>query len=174
MRQSHYRLTLIIFILYGKGGLHIETYTESYFVTFVTVTDVFSVTKQSMSNCLAPHYSEVIMSTMASQITSFAIVYSTVHRRSKKTSKLRVTGLCEGKSPMTGEPPLPMASYADSVSIWWRHHDRWSSIAEMFLMVLLSSYSTPGLHLTPSVTTVTVHICPLSQCVRRRFSIYCC
>ena len=26
-------------------------------------------------------------------------------RRSKKTSKLRVTGLCEGKSPMTGEFP---------------------------------------------------------------------
>ena len=26
-------------------------------------------------------------------------------RRSKKTSKLRVTGLCEGKSPVTGELP---------------------------------------------------------------------
>ena len=174
MRQSHYYLTLIMCISYGKGGLHIETHTEIYFVTFVTVTDVFSVVKQSMSNCLAPHYSDVIMSAMTSQITNFAIVYSTVYRRSKKTSKLRVTGLCEGKSPMTGESPLPMASNADSVSIWWRHHNRSSSNAEMFLMVLLSSYSTPGLHLTPSVTSVTVHICPLSQCVRRRFSIYCC
>ena len=27
-------------------------------------------------------------------------------RRSKKTSKLRVTGLCEGNSPVTGEFPL--------------------------------------------------------------------
>ena len=44
-------------------------------------------------------------------------------RRSKKTSKLRVTGLCKGNSPGTGEFPAPMASYAKNVSIWWRHHD---------------------------------------------------
>ena len=44
-------------------------------------------------------------------------------RRSKKTSKLRVTGLCSGNSPGTGEFPAQMASYAENVSIWWRHHD---------------------------------------------------
>ena len=44
-------------------------------------------------------------------------------RRSKKTSKLRVTGLCTGNSPGTGEFPAQMASYAENVSIWWRHHD---------------------------------------------------
>ena len=43
-------------------------------------------------------------------------------RRSKKTSKLRVTGLCAGKSPETGEFPAQMASYAENGSIWWRHH----------------------------------------------------
>ena len=43
-------------------------------------------------------------------------------RRSKKTSKLRVTGLCAGKSPGTGEFPAQMASNAENVSIWWRHH----------------------------------------------------
>ena len=43
-------------------------------------------------------------------------------RRSKKTSKLRVTGLCVGNSPGTGEFPTQMASYAENVSIWWRHH----------------------------------------------------
>ena len=42
--------------------------------------------------------------------------------RSKKTSKLRVTGLCAGNSPGTGEFPAQMASYAENVSIWWRHH----------------------------------------------------
>ena len=42
--------------------------------------------------------------------------------RSKKTSKLRVTGLCVGKSPGTGEFPTQMASNAENVSIWWRHH----------------------------------------------------
>ena len=43
--------------------------------------------------------------------------------KSKKTSKLRVTGLCAGNSPGTGEFPAQMASYAENVSIWWRHHD---------------------------------------------------
>ena len=43
-------------------------------------------------------------------------------RRSKKTSKLRVTGLCAGNSPGTGEFPAQMASNAENVSIWWRHH----------------------------------------------------
>ena len=44
-------------------------------------------------------------------------------RRSKKTSKLRVTGLWVGNSPLTGEFPAPRASNAENVSIWWRHHD---------------------------------------------------
>ena len=43
-------------------------------------------------------------------------------RRSKKTSKLRVTGLCAGNPPVTGEFPAQMASNAKNVSIWWRHH----------------------------------------------------
>ena len=43
--------------------------------------------------------------------------------RSKKTPKLRVTGLCAGNSPVTGEFPAQMASNAENVSIWWRHHE---------------------------------------------------
>ena len=43
-------------------------------------------------------------------------------RRSKKTSKLRVTGLCAGNSPGTGEFPAQKASNVENVSIWWRHH----------------------------------------------------
>ena len=43
-------------------------------------------------------------------------------RRSKKTSKFRVTGLCAGNSLRTGEFPAQMASNAENVSIWWRHH----------------------------------------------------
>ena len=64
------------------------------------------------------------MSSMASQITSLTIAYFTVYsrRRSKKTSKLCVTGLCEGNSPVTGEFPAQRASNAENVSIWWRHH----------------------------------------------------
>ena len=42
--------------------------------------------------------------------------------RSKKISKLRVTGLCAGNSPLTGEFPAQMASNAENVYIWWRHN----------------------------------------------------
>ena len=42
-------------------------------------------------------------------------------RRSKKTSKLHVTGLCV-EFTGTGEFPAQRASYAENVSIWWRHH----------------------------------------------------
>ena len=42
--------------------------------------------------------------------------------RSRKTSKLRVTGLCEGNSAVIGEFPAQRASTAENVSIWWRHH----------------------------------------------------
>ena len=42
--------------------------------------------------------------------------------RSKKTSKLRLTGLCEGNSPVTGEFTAQRVSNAENV--WWRHHVR--------------------------------------------------
>ena len=43
-------------------------------------------------------------------------------RRSKKTSKFRVTGLCAGYSPETDEFPAQMASNAENIFIWRRHH----------------------------------------------------
>ena len=60
------------------------------------------------------------MTTMVSQITSLTVVYSFVYSDAdkKKTSKLRVTGLCAGKSPVTGEFPAQRASNAENVSIW--------------------------------------------------------
>ena len=40
----------------------------------------------------------------------------------KENTKLRVTGLCAGNSPVTGEFSAQMASNAENVSIWWRHN----------------------------------------------------
>ena len=50
-------------------------------------------------------------------------------RISKKTSKLRVTGLCAGNSPVSVEFPAQRASNAENVSIWWRHHVQSHSLA---------------------------------------------
>ena len=75
-------------------------------------------------------------------------------RRSKKSSKLRVTGLCAGDSPGTGEFPAQMASNAENVSIRWRHHDChiswsryshwywWCKIIRIKKTVMVSCYYT--------------------------------
>ena len=57
--------------------------------------------------------------------------------RSKKTQKLRVTGLCEGNSPVTREFTAQRASNAEIVSIWWGHHDQVKSICHFPLFVCL-------------------------------------
>ena len=50
--------------------------------------------------------------------------------RSKKTSKICVTGLCVGNSPLIGEFPTQMASNAEDVSIWWCHHEGYVFISK--------------------------------------------
>ena len=70
------------------------------------------------------HYDDVIMETITSQNhqPQDCLLNRSFGHRSKKTSKFRVTGLCVGNSPVTGEFPAQMASNAENVSIWWRHH----------------------------------------------------
>ena len=58
-------------------------------------------------------------------------------RRSKKTSKLCVTGLCAGNSPVPGEFPAQMASNAENVSISWCHHDWWQPLTPQVALKLL-------------------------------------
>ena len=50
------------------------------------------------------------------------VLHRLFRRRSQKTSKLRVTGICEGNSSVTGEFPSQRASNVENVSIWWHHH----------------------------------------------------
>ena len=73
-----------------------------------------------MNFMISYHYSDVMVGAKAFWITGVSIVYPTVC--SNKTPKLRVSGLCEGNSSLTGEFPAQSASYAENASIWWRHH----------------------------------------------------
>ena len=54
-------------------------------------------------------------------------------RRSKKTSMLRVTGLCEGNPPATTEFPAQRVSNVKNVSIWWRHHGLQKNAIDMVM-----------------------------------------
>ena len=58
-----------------------------------------------------------MMSAIVSHMTSITIVYSTIYSGTKKTSKIHVTGLYAGNSPVTGEFPAHRTSNAENVSI---------------------------------------------------------
>ena len=63
------------------------------------------------------------MSAIASKITSLTIVYSTSSQaQGKENIKAPRHWPLWGNSPDTGEFPAEMASNAENVSIWWRHH----------------------------------------------------
>ena len=69
------------------------------------------------------HYADVIMTKMASQITSLTVVYSTVYsdadqiKHQSSASLAFVWGIHRDRWI-----PAQRASYAENVSIWWRHH----------------------------------------------------
>ena len=60
--------------------------------------------------CYDTHYNDVIMSAMASQITSLTIVYSNVYSDADKKKSNSVSLAFTGNSPGTGEFPAQMAS----------------------------------------------------------------
>ena len=79
----------------------------------------------AMSPAAVLHYSDVIMSAMAFQITGLTIVYSTVYsgadqRKHRSSASL---AFVQGIQRCSGEFPAQMASNAENVSIWWRHRD---------------------------------------------------
>ena len=64
------------------------------------------------------------MGSMASQISSLIIVYSVVYSGADQSKHQTPRHCpCAGNSPQTDEFPAQMASNAENVSIWWRHHE---------------------------------------------------
>ena len=82
------------------------------------------------------HCNDIIMTAMASQITSLTIVNSTVYsrRRSKKYQTSVSLAFVRGNSPVNGEFLAQRASNAVNVSIYWRRHEN----------VLLACYKSPA------------------------------
>ena len=116
------------------------------------------------------HHSDVIMSVMASQITDVLFVYSRANQRKHQSSASPALWR-ELTSPVNS--PAQMASNAEIISIWWRHHEppccfdtaqTWDALA--FVLATLSWLISWSLAYTllPRV--------PLISIIRRRpFSI---
>ena len=91
------------------------------------------------------HYDNVIMGAMVSNHQPHDCLLNRLFRRGlEKTSKLRVTGLCEGNSPVTGEFPAQRASNTENVSIWWRRR----------VFINTFSYSFTGARLNAKVGNI--------------------
>ena len=75
------------------------------------------------------HYSDVMTSAMASQITSVSIVSLNVYSREDQIKhQILRHWLCEGNPAVIGGFPSQSVSNAENVFIWWRHHV--SAVAE--------------------------------------------
>ena len=76
--------------------------------------------------CPCPHYSDVIMSAMATQTPGVSIVYSTVFTGVDQRKHLSSVSLTFVKGIhyllVIGKFPTGRASNVENVSIWWRHH----------------------------------------------------
>ena len=102
--------------------------------------------------------------------------------RSKKTSELRVTGLYEGNSPVTGEFPTQRASNAENVSIRWRQHvismqlicilcsRRLHLWCPVFKWVIVTAQGREGIRLSMCLGSERQTICPTSQKLYPRMS----
>ena len=62
---------------------------------------------------------------------------------SKKASKLCVTGLCEGNSPVTGGFPAQRAINAENVSISWHHNVHKVSLSGSHKQTYICTYVNP-------------------------------
>ena len=80
-------------------------------------------------------------------------------RESKKTSNLRLIGLCGGNPPVTDGFPSQRASNAEYISIWWRQHayDVHPSHTEQFISLrpdyLVVNFVVSGVLSQPVIST---------------------
>ena len=106
-------------------SVDINWYFVSHYPTNISHLVNAYVESVDLQNNCREHYDDVIMGAIASQITSPAIVYSTVYSdadQRKHQSSVWHWPLC---GEFTGDRWIlrTMASNAENVSISWRHHE---------------------------------------------------
>ena len=90
----HFIIIIFVHIIICKILIR-QNRVHRWCIVFLQLTD------SMVGGISGDHYDDVIMTTIASQITSLTVVYSTVYSDAdqSKHQKVRVTGLCVGNSP---------------------------------------------------------------------------
>ena len=87
---------------------------------------LIAIGRQSVSNCHIPlQWRHNEHDGVLNHQRVYCLLNLLFRHRWKKTSKFRVTGLCKGNSPVTGEFTAQRASNTGNIYTWWRHHDWW-------------------------------------------------
>ena len=98
---------------------------------------------------------------LVSQITGLSIVYSTVCSVAdqKKTLKRRVTGLCEGKSPVTAEFSAQIASNAENFYLMTSSFSAHRQLARTIASANIPALQFNRPHQPHSITPNSYHDC---------------
>ena len=101
-----------VFKWYTMNGSHkFFTLVIGYFLLLPATMDLLN------------HYGDVIMGAIASQITILRLFTQPfIQTQMKENIKALRHWPLAGNSPGTGAFPAQMASNAENISIWWRHH----------------------------------------------------
>ena len=99
------------------------------------------------------HYSHNGLDSVSNHQPHHCLLSRLFRRRSKKTSKLRVTGHCAGNSPGTGEFPAQMASYAEKC-----FHLTTSSWFKVIAWCLVSEKPVPEPNMTEIIYAMWHHL----------------
>ena len=115
--RSHYD----VIVMFMGHDLHMKWYHWTTTKGQVTTT-VFETTQNTRSTVSALYWRHNGHDSVSNHQPYDCLLNCLFRRTSKIISKLRVTGLCVGNSPETGEFPAQRASNAENDPIWWRHH----------------------------------------------------
>ena len=115
---------LILDLTHGFSGLNKDNYkTRQEICKFWdSVQLILDVWWQAVSHLCTLQWRHNGRSGVSNHQPHDCLLNRLFRHRSKKTSKIRVTGLCARNLPVIGKFPAQMASNAENVSISWRHH----------------------------------------------------
>ena len=94
-------LSIIEMVFYSSSHIYPRFYFNTYHELPIWVFVISHFHRRQKDRGSGGHYNDVIMTMMASQITSLTVVYSIVYSDAdqRKHPNLRVSGLCAGNSP---------------------------------------------------------------------------
>ena len=127
-----------------------HVYTWSWAVMFACAMQSLSVLKQDILFHISTHVTLSLQwrhngcDGVSNHQPHNCLPNSLFRRRSKKTSKLRVTDLCAGNSPVTGEFPAQRASNGENVSIWWHYHAFTRRVSDNLMSIVNFRYACHG------------------------------